>query len=83
MNYSNYCSSENPMVDTDEIKRAMHLNGVTLTGLAAYLGVNERTIRNRMKYGNWTVLEAYKVCVLFNLDFEEVFFAYPEAVSWS
>lgn len=82
MNNSDYCSNENPMVDTDEIKRAMHLHGVTLTGLAEYLRVNERTIRHRLKYGNWSVLEAYKVCVLLSLDFEAVFFAYPEAVSW-
>ena len=78
--YYNYCAGENQMVDTDAIKRAMRNKGIEQRPMADELGVSYHTLLNRLKFANWTVLEAYRLCEILDLDFVEVFFAYPEKV---
>lgn len=75
---NDYCVSENRMVDTKAITSAMNRLGVSGQELADLLGVSLRTIRNRLKWGNWTVAEAYIVSRLLGLDFHLVFLAHPE-----
>lgn len=76
--YYDYCAGENKMVDTVAIKAALRQSAMDQRGFADELGVSYHTLRNRLKYGNWTVLEAYRVCDLLGLDFMTVFFARPQ-----
>ena len=78
MSFSDYCAGENRMVDTDAIITAMNGIGMCRRELADAIGVSLRTIRNRLDFGNWSVAEAYKVCVVLGLDFGKVFMAHPE-----
>lgn len=76
--YYNYCAGENRMVDTLAIKQAIVNSDFDQRSLADEIGVSYHTIRNRLKYGNWTVLEAYRMCDVLGLDFMSVFFAKPQ-----
>ena len=76
--FSDYCASENRMVDTAAIIKAMDERGMCRKELADEIGVSLRTIRNRLDFGNWYVSEAYMVCEVLGLDFKEVFLAHPE-----
>jgi len=78
--YYDYCAGENRMVDTPAIMKAMKQLQYNMHTLAEEIGISYHTIRNRFKYGNWTVLEAYRLCGILSLDFMSVFFAYPEEV---
>ena len=73
-----YCPSENKMVDTAAIVRAMDEKGMCRQDLADELGVSLRTIRNRLDFGNWYVGEAYRVCEILGLSFDKVFLAFPD-----
>ena len=76
--YYNYCAGENHMVDTQAIKNAMREKGIEQKPLADELGVSHHTLINRLRFANWTVLEAYRLCEILGLDFVKVFFAHPE-----
>lgn len=76
--YYDYCAGENRMVDTVAIKAAITESDFDQHTLAEEIGMSYHTIRNRLKYGNWTVLEAYRMCDVLNLDFMSVFFARPQ-----
>ena len=76
--YYSYCAGENPMVDTPAIKRAMLDKRIEQKEMADLLGVSFHTLRNRLRYANWTVLEAFRLCEILDIDFAEVFFAHPE-----
>lgn len=75
--YYDYCRGENPMVDTDAIKKAVTAKGLEHKEFAEEIGISRHTLINRYKYGNWTVLEAYKVCELLGIPLS-VFFRFPE-----
>lgn len=76
--YYNYCAGENRMVDTQAIKEALRRSEFDQRSLADEMRISYHTLRNRLKYGNWTVLEAYRVCDILHLDFMKVFFARPQ-----
>ena len=79
--YYDYCAGQNDMVDTEAIKLAIMSNGYEQKPFADALGISFHTLMNRFKYGNWTVLEAWKLCGLLGLDFTTVFFAHPERLA--
>ena len=76
--YYSYCASENHMVDTPAIKQAMRQKKIEQKPLAEELGISYHTLLNRLRFANWTVLEAWRLCEILELDFAKVFFAHPE-----
>lgn len=72
-----YCTNANKMVDNAAIKAAI-LSRMQLQEFAELIGVSYHTLRFRLIHGDWSVLEAYRVCKALDLDFETVFFAFPE-----
>lgn len=72
-----YCSNANKMVDNAAIKAAI-LARMQLQEFAELIGISYHTLRFRLIHGDWSVLEAYKVCRALDLDFEKTFFAFPE-----
>jgi len=72
-----YCQNENHMVDNASIKKAI-LDRMELKEFAEQIGISYHTLRFRLIHGDWSVLEAYKVCTNLGLDFTKTFFAYPE-----
>ena len=78
--YYDYCSGENPMVDTAAIKLSLEAHEMTQHQFADEIGVSYHTIRNRLKYGNWTVLEAWKVSQLLGIPLK-TFFAFPDKLA--
>lgn len=78
--YYRNCAGENRMVDTEAIARKLQEKGITYQQFAELLGVSHHTVKNRMRWGNWTVLEAWRVCQILEIDIG-VFFAFPERVA--
>ena len=78
--YYDYCCNENPMVDNDAILMAVYAKGMNQKDFAEAIGVSYHTVRNRFKYGNWTVLEAYRVSELLGVSLK-LFFAFPEKLA--
>ena len=76
-----YCANENPMVDSLQIRNAMSDHNYTIEMLAEELGRSRHTIMNHLTNGDWSVLEAYKVCGVLGLDFSAVFLAFPERIA--
>lgn len=74
------CANPNPMVDGKAIETAIVDNGYSLESFAHCIGLCYKSLRQRLDDGRWTVLEAWRVCCILGLDFEEVFFAHPEMV---
>lgn len=72
--YETYCRGENPNVNTAEIRMAMCRCGLSQRGLAEALGLSYTGLRHKLKWGNWTVLEAAELSSLLNLDVMSVFF---------
>lgn len=72
-----YCSNANPMVDNATIKSAI-LDRMELKEFAELIGISYHTLRFRLIHGDWSVLEAYRVCQELGLDFVKTFFAFPE-----
>ena len=72
------CSNPNPMVDNRTIRKAIISSDWTFEEFAEQIDLCYHTLNSRLDDGRWTVLEAYKVCKLLNLSFEDVFFAHPE-----
>ncbi len=72
-----YCTNANKMVDNAAIKAAI-LSRMQLQEFASLIGISYHTLRFRLIHGDWSVLEAYRVCKALDLDFESVFFAFPD-----
>ena len=70
----------NPMVDSFAIENAISYRGYTLAGFAELIDMSRHTLRMRLRDGRWTVLEAWRVCNILRIDFNKVFFAFPERV---
>ena len=68
------------LVDNDAIRSRMWLRKVSITMLAAAVGVTENTIRNKLACGSWTLEEAYRISMYLGLDVMQTFFAHPESV---
>lgn len=68
----------NPMVDNFAIENAISYRGYTLARFAEMIDMSRHTLRQRLDDGRWTVLEAWRVCDILGLDFEEIFFAFPD-----
>ena len=75
-----YCQNANPMVDNATIKSEI-LKRMELKEFAELIGISYHTLRFRLIHGDWSVLEAYKVCKELDLDFAKTFFAFPEEVA--
>ena len=76
-----FCQNANPMVDNGAIKTAILDHGMMLKDFADLIGISYHTLRFRLIHGDWSVLEAYRVCQELGLDFAKTFFAYPEEVA--
>lgn len=74
-------ASANPMVDNFSIENAIYDSGYTFEKFANLIGLSRYSLRQRLDDGRWSVLEAWKVCSVLGLDFEEIFFAFPERLT--
>ena len=72
--YKDYCRGENPLVDTAAIRIAMCRCGYSQKALADELDLSYTGLRHKLKWGNWTVLEAEVLGSLLHLDIMTVFF---------
>ena len=73
-------ANPNPMVDGRAIEKAIADHLYSLESFATAIGLCYHTLRQRLDDGRWTVLEAWRVCQLLDLDFYQTFFAHPERV---
>ena len=73
-------ANPNPMVDGLAIEKAIAAHDYSLDKFAEMIGLCYHTLRQRLDDGRWTVLEAWRVCQLLDLDFYQTFFAFPERV---
>ena len=71
----------NVMTDNFAIEMAICRSPYSFYKFAELIGVSRHTLRLRLDDGNWSVMEAYKVCKLLDLDFEKIFFAHPERIN--
>lgn len=74
------CANPNPMVDNKLIEDSITTHGYSIDSFAKMIGLCYHTLRQRLDDGRWTVLEAWRVCCILGLDFEETFLAFPERV---
>lgn len=55
------------MVNSELLRAVIHSNGYTQTDLADILGINQKTLRNKLKTGKFTGFEIEMMLIL--LDF--------------
>ena len=70
----------NDMVDKEAIIWAMKAHHYTYRHLSAALGISENSVRNKLAFGTWDLVEAYRLSKLLRLDIMKVFFAFPQTV---
>ena len=80
MSKYSYAKHANQMVDTEAIKWAMKAHHYTYRHVSAALGISENSVRNKLAFGTWDLVEAYRLSKLLSLDIMRVFFAFPNTV---
>ena len=71
---------KNELVDSDTIRTAIKQKDLRMHTIAAVLGISENSVRNKLNYGTWDLVEAYRLSKLLGVDIVGVFFAHPETV---